>query len=81
MPILEEGIKELMAVPGMGRKLAEKVWKAGYRWESQSELAALQEELESELAAPVGDKCDYCEKHTLGLDGEGKWCTYCGGKL
>ena len=27
------------------------------------------------------DKCGKCDKITLGLSGETKWCSYCGGKL
>lgn len=36
-------------------------------------------EAESELRK--ADKCGACEKHTLGIEGSGKWCTFCGGKL
>ena len=27
------------------------------------------------------DKCEHCDKVTLGLSGSTKWCAYCGGKL
>jgi hypothetical protein len=29
----------------------------------------------------TADKCETCGKLTLGLSGDGKWCTYCGAKL
>lgn len=48
-------------------------------------------ELRAMLAAPAverqveqatyADKCDNCDKLTLGLSGSTKWCSYCGGKL
>jgi hypothetical protein len=32
----EVGIKEIMDIPGVGRRMAEKVWDAGYRWSQQA---------------------------------------------
>lgn len=32
-------------------------------------------------ALVVTAPCEHCGKCTMGLDGETKWCAYCGGKL
>lgn len=29
----------------------------------------------------IADKCENCDKLTLGLSGSTKWCAYCGAKL
>jgi hypothetical protein len=37
--------------------------------------------MSNEEATTYADKCENCDKATLGLSGSTKWCAYCGGKL
>jgi len=48
--------------------------------EAQSAVAR---EVQAELRPPAADaeKCPECERDTAGLNGEPKWCCYCGGRL